>query len=48
MQCPINLAYRGDFLSWVLNLPRSRFLVVGDDHLDWLAKIQDDLAHLDT
>ncbi len=47
MQCPINLAYRGDFLSWVLNLPRSRFLVVGDDHLEWLAKIMGDLAHLE-
>ena len=47
VQCPINLAYRGDFLSWVLNLPRSRFLVVGDDHLDWLAKIAGDLAHLE-
>ncbi len=46
VQCPINLAYRGDFLSWVLNLPRSRFLVVGDDHLEWLAKIMGDLAHL--
>ena len=43
VQCPINLAYRGDFLSWVLNLPRSRFLVVGDDHLEWLAKIMGDL-----
>ena len=47
VQCPINLAYRGDFLSWVLNLPRSRFLVVGDDHLDWLAKVMGDLAHLE-
>ena len=47
VQCPINLAYRGDFLSWVLNLPRSRFLVVGDDHLEWLAKIMGDLAHLE-
>ena len=47
VQCPINLAYRGDFLSWVLNLPRSRFLVIGDDHLEWLAKIMGDLAHLE-
>ena len=47
VQCPINLAYRGDFLSWVLNLPRSRFLVVGDHHLAVLARVMGDLAHLE-
>jgi crotonobetaine/carnitine-CoA ligase len=47
VQCPINLAYRGDFLSWVLNLPRSRFLVIGDAHLDRLARIAGDLSHLE-
>jgi crotonobetaine/carnitine-CoA ligase len=47
VQCPINLAYRGMFLSWVLNLPQSRFLIVGDDHLAWLDAVKDDLAHLE-
>ncbi len=47
VQCPINLAYRGDFLSWVLNLPQSRFLVIGDAHLDRLDRIAGDLSHLE-
>jgi crotonobetaine/carnitine-CoA ligase len=47
VQCPINLAYRGDFLSWVINLPRSRHLVIDDAHLDWLEQIADDLPHLE-
>jgi crotonobetaine/carnitine-CoA ligase len=47
VQCPINLAYRGDFLSWVINLPRSRYLVIDDGHLDWLERIAGDLPHLE-
>jgi crotonobetaine/carnitine-CoA ligase len=47
VQCPINLAYRGDFLSWVLNLPRSRFLVIDAGHLDRLDRVAGDLAHLE-
>jgi crotonobetaine/carnitine-CoA ligase len=47
VQSPINLAYRGDFLSWVLNLPRSRFLVIGDGHLDRLAQVAGELPHLE-
>jgi len=47
VQCPVNLAYRGMFLSWVLNLPESRFLVIGDDHLAWLDAVKDDLVHLE-
>jgi len=47
VQSPINLAYRGDFLSWVLNLPRSRFLVIADSHLDRLAQVAADLPHLE-
>ncbi|MEQ8839824.1 MAG: AMP-binding protein [Acidimicrobiales bacterium] len=47
VQCPVNLAYKGDFLSWVLNLPRSRFLVVSDTHLAELAHVQDELPHLE-
>jgi acyl-CoA synthetase (AMP-forming)/AMP-acid ligase II len=38
VQSPINLAYRGDFLSWVINLPQSRFLVISDDLLDRLVQ----------
>jgi crotonobetaine/carnitine-CoA ligase len=47
VQCPINLAYKGDFLSWVLNLPRSRFLVISDDHLADLARVEGDLPYLE-
>jgi carnitine-CoA ligase len=47
VQSPVNLAYKGDFLSWVLNLPRSRFLVVSDTHLGELERVQDELPHLE-
>ena len=47
VQSPVNLAYRGDFLSWVLNLPCSRFLVVSDTHLGELERVQDELPHLE-
>ena len=47
VQSPINLAYRGDFLSWVLNLPESRFLVIGDGHLDRLAQVAGELPCLE-
>jgi crotonobetaine/carnitine-CoA ligase len=47
VQCPVNLAYKGDFLSWVLNLPRSRFLVVDDSHLEVLDRIAGDLPYLE-
>ncbi|MEW6582400.1 MAG: AMP-binding protein [Actinomycetota bacterium] len=47
VQCPINLAYKGDFLSWVINLPESRFLVISDDHLADLARIAGDLPLLE-
>ena len=47
VESPINLAYRGDFLSWVVNLPRSRFLVIADTHLDRLAQVREDLPHLE-
>ncbi len=47
VQSPINLAYRGDFLSWVVNLPRSRFLVIADSHLDRLDQVAGDLPHLE-
>jgi crotonobetaine/carnitine-CoA ligase len=47
VQCPINLAYRGDFLSWVINLPRSRFLVIDAGHLDRLEAVAADLPSLE-
>ncbi len=47
VQSPINLAYRGDFLSWVINLPESRFLVISDDLLDRLDNVADELPLLE-
>jgi crotonobetaine/carnitine-CoA ligase len=47
VQCPINLAYRGDFLSWVINLPRSRFLVIDGGHLDRLEAVAGELPLLE-
>jgi crotonobetaine/carnitine-CoA ligase len=47
VQCPINLAYRGGFLSWVINLPRSRFLVIADSHLGMLEQVAGELADLE-
>ncbi len=47
VQCPINLAYRGDFLSWVINLPQSRFLVVDHQFLGRLEHVAADLPHLE-
>jgi carnitine-CoA ligase len=47
VQSPINLAYRGDFLSWVLNLPRSRFLVIDRALLDRLDRVVADLGYLE-
>ena len=34
---PINTAYKGDFLSWTINLVESRVLVIADVFLDRLA-----------
>lgn len=47
VQCPINTAYRGDFLSWVINLPQSRFLIVSDEYLDRLDRIAGELPLLE-
>ena len=47
VQCPVNTAYKGDFLSWVLNLPRSRFLVISAEFLDRLAAVADQLPLLE-
>ncbi|HJZ62606.1 MAG TPA: AMP-binding protein [Miltoncostaeaceae bacterium] len=47
VQCPVNTAYRGDFLSWVINLPRARFLIVADSFLDRLDLVAADLPLLE-
>jgi crotonobetaine/carnitine-CoA ligase len=47
VQSPINTAYLGDFLLWVLNLPRSRFLIVADCYLERLARVIGDLPDLE-
>jgi crotonobetaine/carnitine-CoA ligase len=47
VQSPVNLAYRGDFLSWVINLPQSRYLVISDDLLDRLDHVAADLPVLE-
>jgi crotonobetaine/carnitine-CoA ligase len=47
VQCPINTAYRGDFLSWAINLPRARVLVIDDARLDRLADVAADLPSLE-
>ncbi len=47
VQCPINTAYRGDFLAWVLNLPASRFLIISDEFLDRLDRIAAEIPHLE-
>jgi len=46
-QCPINTAYRGDFLSWAINLPQSRMLVIGDGFLEELDGVIDELPKLE-
>ncbi len=47
VQCPVNTAYRGDFLSWVINLPRARFLIVSDEYLDRIDRIAGELPLLE-
>ncbi len=46
VQCPINTAYRGDFLSWAINLPQARTLVMADCYLDLLEDISHELPGL--
>ena len=47
VQCPVNTAYRGDFLTWVINLPQARFLIISDEFLDRLDRITGELPHLE-
>ncbi|CAN0574907.1 unnamed protein product, partial [Laminaria digitata] len=42
----INTAYKGDFLSWTINLVESRTLFVADSHLDRLDLVKSELPHL--
>ena len=44
---PINTAYKGDFLSWTINLVESRTLVIADVFLDRLAFVSADLPLLE-
>ncbi len=46
-QCPINTAYRGDFLSWAINLPQARMLIIADTYLAELEAVSDELASLE-
>jgi carnitine-CoA ligase len=43
----INTAYKGDFLSWTINLVEARLLVIADVYLDRLALIKDELPRLE-
>ncbi len=47
VQCPINTAYRGDFLSWVINLPQARFVIISDEFLDRLDRVAKELPHVE-
>ncbi|MEQ9092911.1 MAG: AMP-binding protein, partial [Miltoncostaeaceae bacterium] len=42
----INTAYKGDFLTWTVNLVESRVLVISDEYLDRLELVAKDLTHL--
>ena len=44
---PINTAYKGDFLSWTINLVRSRTLFIADVYLDRLARVAAELPLLE-
>ena len=43
----INTAYKGDFLSWTVNLVEARKLVIADAYLDRLDLIKDELPLLE-
>ncbi len=44
---PINTAYKGEFLSWTINLVESRVLVIADAYLDRLALVAGELPRLE-
>jgi crotonobetaine/carnitine-CoA ligase len=43
----INTAYKGDFLSWTINLVEAKKLVISDQYLDRLELIKDELPKLE-
>jgi carnitine-CoA ligase len=43
----INTAYKGDFLSWTINLVEARTLIIADAYLDRLDLIKDELPLLE-
>jgi crotonobetaine/carnitine-CoA ligase len=43
----INTAYKGDFLSWTINLVEAKKLVIADVYLDRLDLIKDELPNLE-
>ena len=44
---PINTVYKGDFLSWTINLVESRTLIISDLYLDRLAFVAAELPLLE-
>jgi carnitine-CoA ligase len=42
----INTAYKGDFLSWTINLVESKTLFIADSHLDRLDLVKSELPNL--
>jgi len=46
VQVPVNLAYRGSFLSHIINDSNSHTLVIGAEYLDRLALVSAELTHL--
>jgi carnitine-CoA ligase len=44
----INTAYKGDFLSWTINLVEARTLIIADAYLERLAFIKDELPALES
>ena len=43
----INTAYKGDFLSWTINLVEAKKLIISDQYLDRLDLIKDELPKLE-
>jgi crotonobetaine/carnitine-CoA ligase len=43
----INTAYKGDFLSWTINLVEAKKLIISDQYLDRLDLIKDELPRLE-
>jgi len=44
----INIAYKGIFLSHVLNNAAGRLLILHSDYLSWLAEVEDEVPSLET